>query len=415
MTQAPFPLSFLPAVPWSVTDLTRYIRQLLEEDETLQDVWVQGEISNFSRPASGHLYFTIKDSGAALRCVMWRSQAARLQFVPRDGVAIEAHGVISIYEAGGQYQLYADLLRPAGEGALYQEYLRLKARLEAEGLFDPMRKRPVPTWPRCIGIITSLTGAALRDMLNTLTRRYPIARVVLAPTQVQGEEAPPGIVAAFELLNRLVQPDVILLARGGGSIEDLWAFNDERVARAIAASTAPVICGVGHETDFTIADFVADLRAPTPTAAAELAVPDQTELRANLADLAERLRRAALGNIADLRWTLSAARSRLLLFSPRPRLLSGQQRVDELAYRLRTAYEHRLSIESTHLQGLTHQLASLSPRAVLERGFAILFDSDGHPLHSIAQLSPGTHLQAQLHDGSLKARVEEIIPPPPEG
>ena len=195
---------------------------------------------------------------------MWRNAVLRQPFLPRDGDAIEAHGSIEIYEAGGQYQLYADLLRPAGEGVLFREFMRLKAQLEAEGLFDPQRKRPIPKWPRRIGIVTSPSGAALRDMLNTLRRRYPLAEVVLAPTPVQGDEAPPGIVNALQALNRLVQPDVILLARGGGSIEDLWAFNDERVARAIAASAAPVISGVGHETDFTIADFTADLRAPRP-------------------------------------------------------------------------------------------------------------------------------------------------------
>jgi exodeoxyribonuclease VII large subunit len=415
MSQFLRPLSFLPVVTWTVTDLTRYIRQLLDNDDTLQDVWVQGEISNFSRPASGHLYFTIKDSSASLRCVMWRNQAARLQFAPRDGAAVEAHGAISLYEAGGQYQLYADLLRPAGEGALYQEFLRLKASLEAEGLFDPLRKRPIPTWPRCIGIITSPSGAALRDMLNTLSRRYPLVKVVLAPSPMQGEEAPPGIVAAFEALNRLVQPDVILLARGGGSIEDLWAFNDERVARAIAASAAPVICGVGHETDFTIADFVADLRAPTPTAAAELAAPDQSELRASLADLDERLGRAALSGIAAQQWALQALCSRLLLHSPRPRLRSDRQRVDELAYRIRTAAVHLLVVETTHLQGLIHSLDALSPRAVMERGFAVLLTADGQHIHSITQVSSGARLQAQLHDGSFTARVDELLPPTQKG
>ena len=411
MSQYLNPLSFLPMVTWTVTDLTRYIRQLLDEDDTLQDVRVQGEISNFSRPASGHLYFTLKDSSAALRCVMWRNNAARLQFAPRDGVAVEAHGAISLYEAGGQYQLYADQLRPAGEGALYQEFLRLKARLEAEGLFDLERKRPIPTWPHCIGIITSPTGAALRDMLNTLSRRYPLVRVVLAPSPVQGDEAPPGIVTALETLSHIVQPDVILLARGGGSIEDLWAFNDERVARAIAASNAPVICGVGHETDFTIADFVADLRAPTPTAAAELATPDQIELRTSLVDLDERLKRAALGGIAAHQWTLQTVKSRLLLHSPHPRLRSDRQRVDELANRIHLAATHRLKVETTHLQGLAHQLESLSPRAVMERGFAVLLTEDGQHIRSITQVSPGARLQAQLHDGSLTARVDELLPP----
>src|SRR5512144_1311890 len=255
---------------WTVSKLTFFIRRLLEENETLQDVWVQGEISNLSRPASGHIYFTLKDSTAALKCVMWKTSAARLQMGLQDGMEVEVHGRIGVYEVSGQYQLYADQIRPVGEGALYQEFMRLKAMLEAEGLFAPERKRPIPMFPRTIGIVTSATGAALRDILNTLRRRLPLVQVFLAPSPVQGVEAPPALVKAIQSLNRL-SPDVILLARGGGSIEDLWAFNDERVVRAVAGSSAPIICGVGHETDFTLCDFAADLRAPTPTAAAELA------------------------------------------------------------------------------------------------------------------------------------------------
>ena len=263
MTQLPL---FQPP-SWSVTDLTRHLRELLVSDDLLTDLWVIGEVSNVSRPSSGHVYFTLKDASASLRCVMWRNTALRQALLPRDGEAVEVHGAIDVYEAGGVYQLYADAIRPAGEGALFQEFLRLKARLEAEGLFDPGRKRPLPGLPQCIGVITSPTGAALRDILNTLRRRYPIAKVILVPTPVQGTEAPPGIVSALQEINRLAHPDVIILARGGGSIEDLWAFNDERVARAIGASAAPVVTGVGHETDFTIADFAADhapRRPPRP-------------------------------------------------------------------------------------------------------------------------------------------------------
>src|SRR5512144_565244 len=226
---------------WTVSRLTFYIRKLLEENEVLQDVWVQGEISNLSRPASGHVYFTLKDSSAALKCVMWKTSAARLGMALQDGMAVEVHGKIGIYEVSGQYQLYADQIRPVGEGALYQEFMRLKAMLEAEGLFAPERKRPIPMFPQTIGIVTSATGAALRDMLNTLRRRMPLAKVTLAASPVQGEQAPPALVIALASLNRVIQPDVILLARGGGSMEDLWAFNDERVVRAVVASRAPVI------------------------------------------------------------------------------------------------------------------------------------------------------------------------------
>ena len=252
---------FFQPIVFTVTALNAYLRELLETDEVLQDLWVRGEISNFSQPRSGHLYFTLKDSEAAMRCVMWKPSAMRLRFAPADGMLVEAHGALSIYPAQGQVQLYVDALRPAGEGALYQEFLRLRARLEAEGLFDPSHKRPLPRLPKHIGVITSATGAALHDILQTLNRRLPTLRVTVAPTPVQGVDAPAGIIAALKRLNALPDLDLIILARGGGSIEDLWAFNDENVARAIYASRIPIISGVGHETDFTIADFVADPRA----------------------------------------------------------------------------------------------------------------------------------------------------------
>jgi exodeoxyribonuclease VII large subunit len=396
----------LPPTAWSVTDLTHYLRDLLESDELLQDVWVQGEVSNFSRPASGHLYFTLKDKGASLRCVMWRNNAARLAAMPRDGDGLEVHGAISLYEVGGQYQLYADLIRPAGEGALYQEFLRLKARLEAEGLFDPEGKRPIPEWPRRLGIVTSPTGAALRDMLNTLQRRYPLLEVFLAPTPVQGAEAPPGIVTALQMLNQVIQPDVILLARGGGSIEDLWAFNDERVARAIAASDAPVICGVGHETDFTIADFVADLRAPTPTAAAELATPDQLELRQTVQELTERLERSAKSYLTTERWSFAALNSRLILHSPRARIQTGRQRLDELTRRASIGLAHTQQLQRAQLSGLRQRLAALSPQSVLQRGYAIVTAASGQIIHSTRQAKPGDALSVQVVDGTFPVRVE---------
>jgi exodeoxyribonuclease VII large subunit len=402
MTQLPL---FTPA-SWSVSDLTRHIRELLAGDELLQDVWVLGEVSNLSRPSSGHIYFTLKDASASLRCVMWRATAMRQVYLPRDGDAIEVHGGIDIYEAGGAYQLYADAIRPAGEGALFQEFLRLKARLEAEGLFDPARKRPLPEFPRRIGVVTSPTGAALRDILNTLRRRYPVVEVVLAPTPVQGVEAPPGIVSALSELNRLAQPDVIILARGGGSIEDLWAFNDERVARAIVASTAPVVTGVGHETDFTIADFAADLRAPTPTAAAEIVTPDRVELLAGLGELEQRLERLVLGAISMRRWALSERLNRLRLYSPAIRLRSGRQLLDELVRRVALAFDHRLALRRARLAGLEQRLESLNPMAVLGRGFAVVTRPDGELVRSARQVSSGDALNIRLADGSVDAHVD---------
>jgi exodeoxyribonuclease VII large subunit len=390
---------------WTVTDLTRYLRQLLEADASLQGVWVQGEISNLSRPSSGHVYFTLKDSNAALRGVMWRNDAARLRFAPQDGMAIEAHGSVSIYEAGGQYQLYADVLRPLGEGALYQEFLRLKALLEAEGLFDPIRKRPIPEFPRRIGIVTSPTGAALRDMLNTLRRRLPLAEVILAPTPVQGDEAPPAIIAALQSLNRVATPDVILLARGGGSIEDLWAFNDERVVRAVTESVAPVITGVGHETDFTLADFVADLRAPTPTAAAELATPITVlDLKTKLSEIEHILVSGTAANLQRQRESAAWLDSRLRLSSPVRRLQTERQRLDELARRGNAAQAHRLELAAEKQRGLESRLLALNPLAVLGRGYAVV-TKGRKVVSSTAQVQEGNALRVRVRDGEFNARV----------
>jgi exodeoxyribonuclease VII large subunit len=379
------------------------MRNLLEADPVLQDVWVSGEISNLSRPASGHIYFTLKDSGASLRCVMWKSGAARLRMPIQDGGAVEVHGRIGIYEVSGQYQLYVDEIRPVGEGALYQEFLRLKAMLEAEGLFAPERKRPIPELPRRIGIITSATGAALRDMLNTLRRRLPLVEVILAPCPVQGAEAPPALVAALRALNRL-EPDVILIGRGGGSIEDLWAFNDEALVRAVALSRAPVISGVGHETDFTLCDFAADLRAPTPTAAAELAT------RITISDLAAYVRNAAqqlvslsldrvLAGLSDLA-SLAAG---LRYSSPERRLRSERQRVDENARRAISSLKHGLSLQVALLEGLGQRIGALDPLAVLSRGYAVVTRAgDGKPVSRLSEAS--AEMDVRVSDGQFRVR-----------
>ena len=391
---------------WTVSRLTFYIRKLLEENETLQDVWVQGEISNLSRPASGHVYFTLKDSSAALKCVMWKTSASRLRIGLQDGMEVEVHGRIGVYEVSGQYQLYADQIRPVGEGALYQEFMRLKAMLEAEGLFAPERKRPIPMLPRKIGIVTSATGAALRDMLNTLRRRLPIVEVILAPSPVQGVEAPPGLVSAIQSLN-LQAPDVIILARGGGSIEDLWAFNDERVVRAVASSMAPVICGVGHETDFTLSDFAADLRAPTPTAAAELATQlTILELTARVSSLQSKIANYTLSMIADQRAQLSSLIAALRYASPDRRIQSERQRLDELSRRVYSSLLHRVQLQSTHIKGMGRRLAALSPLAVLGRGFAVVTrKDDGSVVSSVAQASD--EMKVRVRDGEFEVRKTE--------
>ena len=394
------------AQQWTVSRLTFYIRKLLEEDEILQEVWVQGEISNLSKPASGHIYFTLKDSSAALKCVMWKTSAIRLNLPLQNGMAVEVHGKIGIYEVSGQYQLYADQIRSVGEGALYQEFLRLKSMLEAEGLFAPERKRPIPIFPHKIGIVTSATGAALRDMLNTLRRRLPLVEVVLAPSPVQGVEAPPALIKAIRSLNDQ-SPDVIILARGGGSIEDLWAFNDERVVRAVAASDVPIICGVGHETDFTLSDFAADLRAPTPTAAAELATQITIiDLSAELQSYQSRLISATLNLVGEKKVGLSSLRARLRYISPDRRIQSERQRVDELTRRLQSSLFHYIQLQSSHVRGMQKRLVALNPLGVLARGYAVVTrNDDGNVISRVEQAEPGKQIHVRVSDGQFDAEI----------
>lgn len=401
-------LPLFEPVMLSVSQLTRHVRELIEQDETLQDVWVQGEVSNLSRPSSGHLYFTLKDSNSALKCVMWRSSVLRQAEIPREGQAVEVHGSISVYETAGTYQLYADLIQPTGLGKLYQEFIRLKNRLEAEGLFAAERKRPIPAWPKIIGVVTSPTGAAVRDILNTIRRRYPLARVVLAPTQVQGEEAPNGIRRALELLNQQIKPDIIIVARGGGSIEDLWAFNDEGVVRAIAASQSVVISGIGHETDFTITDFASDLRAATPTAAAELATPERSELENNLDAYSSRIVYALDGRIEAYRQLLTRLENHFNLLSPQARIRSSRQRVDDLNRQNFRQTQHLLQLNRARLDSAAQRLAVLNPAAILERGYAIVRSQEGLIIHSTHQVNPGESLEILVSDGQFDVQVQQI-------
>jgi len=404
--------SLFSSVHLTVSQLTFHIRKQLENDPTLQDVWVEGEISNLSRPASGHIYFTLKDKNASLKCMMWKQDAMRFRIALQDGMAIEAHGRITVYEPQGTYQLAVNIIQPKGEGALYQEFLRLKAMLEADGLFDIDRKRPIPELPRVIGIITSGTGAALRDMLNTLRRRLPLAQVILAPSPVQGVDAPPALVNALQSLNSQslipnhLMPDVILLARGGGSIEDLWAFNDERVVRAVADSNVPVVCGVGHETDFTLCDFAADLRAPTPTAAAELAsqttVDDLQEL---LTSYLSRLSSSTLNLVAEQKAFVSTLRSRLRYVSPERRVQSEYQHLDELSRRASSALTHRIQLQSNHVNGISKRLLSLNPEGILSRGYAIITrKEDGAVVSKISQAHG--EMKVRVSDGEFEVRSE---------
>ena len=335
-------LGLFPACILTVVELNRYLKALFESDEILRDVWVSGEISNLARPSSGHIYFTLKGESAALKCVIWKGSAMKLRMILQPGMAVEAHGAIGIYERDGQYQLYVDAVRLAGEGALYQEFLRIKAKLEAEGLFEETRKRPIPERPGVIGVVTSSTGAALQDILNTLKARFPLVKIVLAAAAVQGEQAPMEIVAAIENLNRIIHPDVIILARGGGSLEDLMAFNDESVVRAVASSQAPIISGVGHETDFTLVDFAADWRAPTPTGAAVKAVPDIVEYETHLSMLMENLFALIQASLENHQVNLTELENRLARSSPRMQIHNNLQALDGLAMRLVRAMEQYL-------------------------------------------------------------------------
>ena len=402
----------LTARRWSVTELNRHVRQLLEMDIELRDVWVEGEISNLSRPSSGHLYFTLKDGQASLRCVMWRSEVGHVERMPREGEAVEVHGHVSVYEAGGQYQLYADALRPAGEGRLYQASLMLKARLEAEGLFDPERKRPLPAFPIRIGVVTSPTGAALQDVVHVLRRRFPLVEVVLASTPVQGDEAPQGIIAGLEALNQHSRPDVILMVRGGGSIEDLSAFNDENVARAIAASESPVVSGIGHETDFVIADFVADRRAATPSAAAEVATPDQRDLILNVRKATGALGTAFRELLGEARWELDQKEVTLRRVSPYSQVVNARQRVDDLLRRALAAMRYDLALRRSGVAGMSQTLFAVGPPAVLERGYAVVTrTSDGKVVRQVDQVSSGDRLRIRVSDGIFPAQVGQGTKP----
>jgi exodeoxyribonuclease VII large subunit len=389
----------------SVSQITRYIRDLLDTDIRLQDCWVEGEVSNYQRSTTGHVYFTLKDETARLSCVMWRSQVALQTYTPRDGEAVVCHGRISVYEAQGRYQFYVDEVHPAGLGVLHLQFEALKQKLAAEGLFDEARKRPLPPYPRRIGIVTSPQAAALRDICHVLSRRYPLVDVILAPSLVQGEEAPAQIIAALEALNGL-DVDVVIVARGGGSLEELWAFNDEAVARAIAASRVPVIAGVGHETDFTIADFVADVRAPTPSSAAEMAVPDGAELQRRIGHYRSRLVYSMLQRLEAERNALSRQRRALDRHAPSRVIPEHRQRVDSLTRAAQRALAHRLALERERVASRVARLQALDPRATLARGYAIVRHRDtDRVVTSVRQVSPGDRLAIQVQDGTFDSVV----------
>jgi exodeoxyribonuclease VII large subunit len=394
---------------WTVAELTNYIRELFEIDFRLQEMRVAGEISNFTQARSGHLYFTLKDEVSQLKCVMWRSAAQRLRFMPEEGDAVVVSGRISIYEAGGVYQMYAEMIQPTGRGDLAAAFEQLKRKLEAEGLFEPLRKKPVPAAPRKIGIVTSADAAALRDILTVLRRRWPLVSVLVAPTLVQGRDAPPQIVRALQWLDGRDDVDTIILARGGGSLEDLACFNDESLARAIAGARHCIISGVGHEVDFTIADFVADLRAPTPSAAAELSVPDAGEQRTRLRALRADLVAAMNAFLSAQRRDAQALARNLSHLSPQAGLNNSRQRVDALYGRAEQAITRLLERRQSRLALAQARLATISPLATLSRGYAIVRQEDGAIVRSAKQVGAGDRLRVQVADGEFGARAVDSL------
>jgi exodeoxyribonuclease VII large subunit len=431
------------------TQLNTLARDLLESAFPL--VWVEAELGNVTRPASGHLYFTLKDARAQVKCAMFKPKSQWLKFVPREGLRVLGRGRLTLYEARGDYQLVLDHLEEAGEGALRRAFEELKARLQAEGLFDEARKRPLPPYPRRLAVITSPSGAAVRDVLSVLARRFPLLEVEILPTQVQGATAAAQITSLVERAGASGRYDIVLVTRGGGSLEDLWAFNDERLARAIAASPVPVVSAVGHETDFSLSDFAADLRAPTPSVAAELLVPNHSDLSVHLQGLQRRLSALQLQSLrqsmqradrAVLRLQAMRPQARLQLLQrrqlearrrlesawreqlerrrsslrhaaavlratqPQRRLAMLRERLQSLGLRPQAAVARELQRDTLKLRALARSLEAVSPLATVARGYSIIADAEGRLVRSVSQVQPGDAVSARLSDGELKLRVE---------
>ena len=387
----------------TVSQLTQQVKQAVET--RFPRVWVQGELSNVKRHTSGHLYFTLKDEGAQLSAAMWRSRVSGLTFTPEDGIKVIVRGPLTVYPPRGSYQIEVEQIQPLGVGELQMAFERLKQRLAAEGLFDAARKKPLPLYPQRIGIVTSLTGAALQDMRSVLERRMPSVEVVLAPVRVQGAGAADEIAQAIREMNRYGEVDVLIVGRGGGSLEDLWAFNEEIVARAIAASRIPVVSAVGHEVDFSIADFVADLRAPTPSAAAELVVRDRRELLETLRNISYTIRDLVNDRARSLRQRITALVSSYAFNRPRGTLRESAQRLDELERALGSAFARTSEAAAQRHIALTARLEALSPRNVLKRGYALV-RTDEQIVTRARMLKPGDRASIEFTDGSVDTRVE---------
>lgn len=389
---------------YSVAQLNNYVKSLMDYDVTLKALFLVGEISNFKAHSSGHMYMTLKDDKSSIKAVMFRGNASRLKFMPADGMKIIAFGSVSVYERDGAYQFYIENMQPDGVGSLSIAFEQLKEKLQKEGLFDQAHKKPLPKYPRTIGVVTSPTGAAFQDICNVLGRRWPMARIVISPALVQGETAPRSIVEAIEDLDAFGQADVMIVARGGGSIEDLWCFNDERVARAIYAAKTPVVSGVGHETDFTIADFVADFRAPTPSAAAEIVVPDVLAERDHIMQLAMRSQKLMLNRIGILRTSLNQLTSRNVMQGPVALINERRLMLDNLVDRINSAANNKVQTNRANFRVLTSKLDAFSPLKVLSRGYSITEGEKG-VIKSVEDVKPGDKLSIRLNDGTIGAEV----------
>jgi exodeoxyribonuclease VII large subunit len=388
----------------TVSQITQYIKSMFSSDVLVQSISVRGEISNLVE-RGGHMYMTLKDEGAVIKAVIFRSSLARIKFRPENSMKVVAHGRINVYEQSGQYQLYIDMLEPEGIGALAQAYEQLKKKLEAEGLFDAKYKKKLPPIPRTVGVITSPAGAAVRDIINIMTRRFPLSKMLLYPSLVQGDGAAKQLVEALRYFNITRSADVIIIGRGGGSIEDLWAFNDENLAREIFASKIPVISAVGHESDFTICDFVADMRAPTPSAAAELAVPDSAELSARILTLGARLKTSLSGRVVRARKELDSLTSRRVMRSPNVILDDKNMRLANVSEKLDRAYSKIISDKKSQFLQKVSQLEALSPLSVLSRGYSVAFDERGTIVKSVSDVKSGEKITLRVSDGRINAEV----------
>lgn len=389
----------------SVSQLNRYVKSIIEQDYNLQTVFVQGEISNFTNHyKTGHYYMTIKDEFSSIKAVMFKTANARLKFMPENSMNVIIRGRVSVFERDGQYQLYIDDMQPDGIGDFTLAFEQLKKKLAAEGLFDPERKKPIPAYPQRVGVVTSPTGAAIRDIINVISRRFPLTELILCPVAVQGEYAAPQIKAAIELFNREQAADVLIVGRGGGSVEELWAFNEEIVARAVAESEIPVISAVGHETDFTICDFAADLRAPTPSAAAELAVPDSFQQQEMLAQAARRISGAMADRLSYENARIELNKSALKRLSPANYVANLQVRCDKAQMSMDSAVRHSMAVRSKEFSSLCAKLDAMSPLRILARGYSVAEGENGI-LTDSAEVSQGDKIKVRLHKGMLECEV----------